>query len=487
MEFGSGFSSEEKQKSSSSSRGKLPYSYSPSCSSPSSSSSLVQIYQEKQSQQQMGYWLGNKYDPEEELGVGKQEKEDEVMEVMMREDNNNNKELELGGGGGGVGGRGESSSSSGGGGGGGAVQVVMIEKEHMFDKVVTPSDVGKLNRLVIPKQHAEKYFPLDSSANEKGLLLNFEDRGGKPWRFRYSYWNSSQSYVMTKGWSRFVKEKKLDAGDVVTFQRGVGELAKDRLYIDWRRRPPPDSSSNIPSSSSSSSSHHHYHYQHQQPHPHQFISSSIHMPAWSPLLMRPPAVALLPRDHLHSPNYPNTRNITNPFFFGGGGGVYNGFGFGNHSGNIYPSSPGSVLYMRSISSPASSGAPATAAAPQEQQLGMVQWEVGESGNVVEPMVYESVPVVQGKAAAKRLRLFGVNMDCPITQEAVEEECHNLSSTTTTPTSIPTAFQASHHQYHHQYSPHPLQFRLYKGTPLHPIPPQTNSSMSLDLDISDSSP
>lgn len=83
-----------------------------------------------------------------------------------------------------------------------------IEREHMFDKVVTPSDVGKLNRLVIPKQHAERYFPLDSSSNEKGLLLNFEDRNGKPWRFRYSYWNSSQSYVMTKGWSRFVKEKK---------------------------------------------------------------------------------------------------------------------------------------------------------------------------------------------------------------------------------------------------------------------------------------
>nr|KYP75557.1 B3 domain-containing protein Os03g0120900 [Cajanus cajan] len=110
------------------------------------------------------------------------------------------------------------------------------EKEHMFDKVVTPSDVGKLNRLVIPKQHAEKYFPLDSSTNEKGLLLNFEDRNGKLWRFRYSYWNSSQSYVMTKGWSRFVKEKKLDAGDIVSFQRGVGELYRHRLYIDWRRR-----------------------------------------------------------------------------------------------------------------------------------------------------------------------------------------------------------------------------------------------------------
>jgi hypothetical protein len=121
----------------------------------------------------------------------------------------------------------------------GGAAAVIVEREHMFDKVVTPSDVGKLNRLVIPKQHAEKYFPLASSsaATENGLLLSFEDRNGKSWRFRYSYWNSSQSYVMTKGWSRFVKEKKLDAGDIVSFERGVGEFAKNRLYIDWRRRP----------------------------------------------------------------------------------------------------------------------------------------------------------------------------------------------------------------------------------------------------------
>ncbi|WOK98953.1 hypothetical protein Cni_G07665 [Canna indica] len=113
-----------------------------------------------------------------------------------------------------------------------------VEKEHMFDKVVTPSDVGKLNRLVIPKHHAEKHFPLDTSANEKGMLLSFEDRTGKPWRFRYSYWNSSQSYVMTKGWSRFVKEKGLSAGDTVSFGRGVGEAAHHRFYIDWKRRRP---------------------------------------------------------------------------------------------------------------------------------------------------------------------------------------------------------------------------------------------------------
>lgn len=108
------------------------------------------------------------------------------------------------------------------------------QKEHMFEKPLTPSDVGKLNRLVIPKQHAEKYFPLSGDSSDKGLLLSFEDESGKCWRFRYSYWNSSQSYVLTKGWSRYVKEKRLDAGDVVLFDRHRTDC--DRLFIGWRRR-----------------------------------------------------------------------------------------------------------------------------------------------------------------------------------------------------------------------------------------------------------
>lgn len=105
------------------------------------------------------------------------------------------------------------------------------EREPLFEKPLTPSDVGKLNRLVIPKQHAERYFPLES---EKGLQLSFEDEAGKVWRFRYSYWNSSQSYVLTKGWSRFVREKRLDAGDVVSFERR--RPGGEPLYIGCRRR-----------------------------------------------------------------------------------------------------------------------------------------------------------------------------------------------------------------------------------------------------------
>jgi RAV-like factor len=119
--------------------------------------------------------------------------------------------------------------------GSGLGRVCEENKEHLFDKAVTPSDVGKLNRLVIPKQYAEKYFPLDVNSSEKGLLLNFEDYTGKVWRFRYSYWNSSQSYVLTKGWNRFVKDKRLEAGDIVSFHRGSAQ--PQQLYINWRRRP----------------------------------------------------------------------------------------------------------------------------------------------------------------------------------------------------------------------------------------------------------
>ncbi|CAL9168019.1 unnamed protein product [Musa hybrid cultivar] len=114
-----------------------------------------------------------------------------------------------------------------------------VEREHMFHKVVTPSDVGKLNRLVIPKHYAEKYFPLDPSSADKGIHLSFEDPNGKHWEFRYSYWNSSQSYVMTKGWSRFVKDKQLDSGDTVSFSRATaGESGHGRFFIDWHRPEP---------------------------------------------------------------------------------------------------------------------------------------------------------------------------------------------------------------------------------------------------------
>ncbi|XVE77355.1 hypothetical protein DITRI_Ditri13aG0055800 [Diplodiscus trichospermus] len=249
-----------------------------------------------------------------------------------------------------------------------------IEKEHMFDKVVTPSDVGKLNRLVIPKQHAEKYFPLDSSSNEKGLLLNFEDRNGKSWRFRYSYWNSSQSYVMTKGWSRFVKEKKLDAGDIVSFHRGVGESGKDRLYIDWRRRPDaPDPTSLA-----------HIQLQNQFKFP-----QSVR---WGRLYSLPQSMCA-PRNYepLHRLNYS----------------IYP-YNHRHQQQLLQEQQHQSITYgnVAQYHQRSSSGSHRHHNQEQHLQIGAVQ----EGG---EPMLIDSVPVVPGnKTTAKRLRLFGVNIECP---------------------------------------------------------------------------
>ncbi|KAI4377293.1 hypothetical protein MLD38_014948 [Melastoma candidum] len=50
-----------------------------------------------------------------------------------------------------------------------------------------------------------------------GIQQVFYDRSMKSWNFRYCYWSSSHSFVFTKGWNHFVKEKELRSGDVVMF------------------------------------------------------------------------------------------------------------------------------------------------------------------------------------------------------------------------------------------------------------------------------
>ncbi|KAJ3680278.1 hypothetical protein LUZ60_016556 [Juncus effusus] len=234
---------------------------------------------------------------------------------------------------------------------GGTSTTTYIEKEHMFDKVVTPSDVGKLNRLVIPKQHAEKYFPLDPSSGEKGLLLSFEDRTGKPWRFRYSYWNSSQSYVMTKGWSRFVKEKRLDPGDTVSFGRGVGHEARDKLFIDWKRR----------------------------------------------------ADTIIPGRLALPSNIPYHRSV----------------GQWNHGAFYVPGSAPATLFEHHQSRQTFG-----------QQFIWFRSGVPRPNQILPPsmpVVLESVPVSSGQTAAKRVRLFGVNLDSPNSGEGSNHNDDNYNN------------------------------------------------------------
>ncbi|KAF8097305.1 hypothetical protein N665_0291s0014 [Sinapis alba] len=92
---------------------------------------------------------------------------------------------------------------------------------ELFRKELTPSDVGKLNRFVIPKKYAVKYLPFisnEQTEREEDFEVVFYDREMiREWKFRYCYWRSSQSFVFTRGWIGFVKEKSLKEKDVITF------------------------------------------------------------------------------------------------------------------------------------------------------------------------------------------------------------------------------------------------------------------------------
>ncbi|KMZ68034.1 hypothetical protein ZOSMA_24G00550 [Zostera marina] len=104
----------------------------------------------------------------------------------------------------------------------------VIFPRELFRKELTPSDVGKLNRLVIPKKYAVQYLPPilrpekttgGEGDGSEGMMLEFKDRHGRVWEFRYCYWKSSHSFVFTKGWNKFVKANELTTDDTVLFYR----------------------------------------------------------------------------------------------------------------------------------------------------------------------------------------------------------------------------------------------------------------------------
>ncbi|GLT28716.1 hypothetical protein SLA2020_036270 [Shorea laevis] len=94
--------------------------------------------------------------------------------------------------------------------------VEVVAWRELFRKELTASDVGPLNRMVIPKRYATEYLP-NIQASGGTLELVLRDVAMRLWNFRYCYWGSSGSYVLTKGWNKFVKEKGLKEKDVVVF------------------------------------------------------------------------------------------------------------------------------------------------------------------------------------------------------------------------------------------------------------------------------
>ncbi|CAA6662443.1 unnamed protein product [Spirodela intermedia] len=102
----------------------------------------------------------------------------------------------------------------------------LSEKPPSFAKTLTQSDANNGGGFSVPRYCAETIFPrLDYSADPPAQTVLAKDVHGEVWKFRHIYRGTPRRHLLTTGWSSFVNQKKLVAGDSIVFLRTErGEL-----------------------------------------------------------------------------------------------------------------------------------------------------------------------------------------------------------------------------------------------------------------------
>nr|ARR29264.1 auxin response factor 10 [Ceratopteris pteridoides] len=100
------------------------------------------------------------------------------------------------------------------------------EKTASFAKTLTQSDANNGGGFSVPRYCAETIFPrLDYSQDPPVQIVLAKDVHGTVWKFRHIYRGTPRRHLLTTGWSNFVNQKKLVAGDAIVFLRNAaGEL-----------------------------------------------------------------------------------------------------------------------------------------------------------------------------------------------------------------------------------------------------------------------
>lgn len=96
---------------------------------------------------------------------------------------------------------------------------------YMFCKTLTASDTSTHGGFSVPRKHAICLPQLDMTRFPPSQELIATDLHGVKWSFRHIYRGQPKRHLLTTGWSVFVSQKRLVAGDAVIFLRGEdGEL-----------------------------------------------------------------------------------------------------------------------------------------------------------------------------------------------------------------------------------------------------------------------
>ncbi|CAI0397871.1 unnamed protein product [Linum tenue] len=94
------------------------------------------------------------------------------------------------------------------------------ENPASFAKTLTQSDANNGGGFSVPRYCAETIFPrLDYSADPPVQTVLAKDVHGEVWKFRHIYRGTPRRHLLTTGWSTFVNQKKLVAGDSIVFLR----------------------------------------------------------------------------------------------------------------------------------------------------------------------------------------------------------------------------------------------------------------------------
>jgi hypothetical protein len=95
-----------------------------------------------------------------------------------------------------------------------------------FAKTLTQSDANNGGGFSVPRYCADTIFPkLDYRADPPVQTVLAKDVHGEVWKFRHIYRGTPRRHLLTTGWSTFVNQKKLVAGDSIVFLRTEhGEL-----------------------------------------------------------------------------------------------------------------------------------------------------------------------------------------------------------------------------------------------------------------------
>ncbi|KAF5747880.1 Auxin response factor 19 [Tripterygium wilfordii] len=94
------------------------------------------------------------------------------------------------------------------------------DKLASFAKTLTQSDANNGGGFSVPRYCAETIFTqLDYSADPPVQTILAKDVHGETWKFRHIYRGTPRRHLLTTGWSTFVNQKKLVAGDSIVFLR----------------------------------------------------------------------------------------------------------------------------------------------------------------------------------------------------------------------------------------------------------------------------